>query len=510
MKELKFILKNGATETELQHSPDGWDSALIEVDRDPKFLGVLRSFTVELKFVLEGAEMLRDIFYNKIQNETFLTVQKLSPVTLVYSDVYTGQVDFSTFTDTANNVGVKLTDLSLSNIVKRNFEVNYLTLFLSNLDLYFNGEFGPNPNSIDAIKFSTFLGHLFEKVTEGRYSSGEFGLDVSALTTLENGISTVYYTNAVALMGARLDRLEISLSDFLKEIFIFFKLTFSIEVIAGKETLKLRPVENSFPEAVFSHVDSISNFKVTVAKDYIYDSVSVGYPEQNYDDETNTSREIGTTSVFTNKNAFVASQPLELVSSFRGDTIGINYWQSIYGGILDNLDYSPFVVHAEQNIVFNKKIIELGFVGTTNPPTEKVAYNTEISPKRLYKLHEKFINSCYYGSDLQTEIITAKLNTANLYTQPHDFDPVEFEGEGITRTETPFFLPIYFEFDGIFPDSIDLPALYNPLNSRLTFDYNGETFAGFVVNIKTGLTGKKKATFKLLSAPENDLTKLIR
>lgn len=505
MKELQFQIND----TILTHSPDGWDSTMLEIDRSPKFLGIVRSFTVQLKFVLEGAEMLRSIFYNRLQCETKLTIRKLHPITLQYETVYTGVFDFSSFVDSDYNVTITVTDLTLSYLIKKNIDTTYTTIFLTNYHIYTMGEFGPI-NPIDAISFSTFFELIFDTVTEGRYQNGEFGLDLSELTTLENGLSTVYLTNAVGLIGARFDRIEISFADFLKNIFIFFKLVISIEIVEGKETLKLRPLSESFPETAFANIAHVSGFKVSVAKDFIYDSVAAGFPEQDYDQDTDSSNEIGTTTTFSQKNAFVGSNPLELVTDFRGDTIGINYWMAIYGGTMDNLDYTPFVLHVEKNIVYNKHIAELGYVGTTNPPTNKVSFNTEISPKRLYKSHERFINSCFFGPVNTTEVINSKLNISNLYSQPHNYDQVEAECEGITRTANPYFAPVYFELDGVLPLNLEIASLYNPENSKLSFEYKGETYNGFIMNIKTNIYGKRKATIKLLAAPDNDLSKLIR
>ena len=515
MKELKFILKNGATETELQHSPDGWDSALIEVDRDPNYLGILRSYTVSLKFVKDGAELLRDIFYNKIQSETFIIIQKLDKITIAYSDVYRGQVDFSTFEDTAYNVSVKLTDMSLSGLIKRNIETVYTIEVEPGYTITRSpGEYLAN-QEIQFLYFSELLGILIKKVCE----SEDVPTNFAALAYLEYDRTPVI-TNAQALAGFNFSKIEISLKDVLKSIFVLFDLVLNIYPDKWKdnaETIALTSTTNSFPGDAYAHIDSVSNIKISPAKDFLYDSVKAGHQEQSYGNDYDTRYELGTVTTFSNKSGIINIQELDLQTPFRADTIGINEYISIHddAGELDGADITPFVVSTKMVTFPLKRVFDMNNVTIPIPYEDAgtlLSYNVPISPKRIYKLHESLINSCFYGTNTETEVLLSLLNVKIIKSEDNNFTPaqIEDEGTGITRTQPAYFTPIFIEFDGILPDTASIFDLYNPLNSRLTFDYNGETFAGFVVNIKTGLTGKKKTTFKLLSAPENDLTKLIR
>jgi hypothetical protein len=512
MKELQFIVRNGLVETKLTHSPDGWEGLSLEIERSNKFLGMVRSYSLALKFVLDGADLLRAIFYNRLQNDVFLIVKKLNPITLVYEQIYTGLFDFSTFVDTNYYVNVSVLDNGLSNVIKKNMDVSYLILFGygSFTPFYIMGEYGPI-QPMKGILFSTFLSYHFNRVTEGRYLSDEFGLEMSALTYKEGLIDTVLLTNAMGLINAtRFDRIEISFSSLIKTIFTLFNLVMSVEIISGKETLKLRNADDAYPALPFSEIKNLGDLKITVAKDFIYDTIKTGAPDIDLGTDEFTHLELGTESVFSNPSAFVGSQELDTLLPFRTDTIGIKQYISMYGTTPEDADYTTFLVHVEKNIVYNNYVMELGYVGEDNPPADKVAYNVAISPKRLYRLHERYVNSCFFGNNTQTNLVSGRLNIPALYSQDgYRSYPAEFEGSGVVRSAVPYFIPLYIEFDGLLPDDILISDMYNPENSKLSFTYKGSLFAGIMIGMKVNLYGKQKVHVKLLCASENDLTKLI-
>lgn len=513
MKELQFIIKNGLAETKLSHSPDGWEDMSLEIERSNKFLGMVRSYSLSLKFVLEGANLIRGIFYKRIPNDVYLIVKKLNPITLVYEQIYTGLFDFSTFVDSFYYVNIAVLDNGLSNIIKKNMDVSYLIMFLTDqlvyVEYFTTGIQFLTP--VQSIKFSSFLEKIFDRVTEGRYNSSEFGLDMSALTFEESLPATVMITNAMGLIGARFDRIEISFSSLIKTIFTLFDLVMSVEIISGKETLKLRYANNAYPANPFTEIKNLGDLKITVAKDYIYNTIKIGHQEvSDYGEGVNTMLEFGTTTVFSNPSAFVGSQELNLQTAFRADTIGIRQYLSLYGQAIENLDYTTFLIHVTRKTITGIDFaLELGYVGNEDPPPSRTAFNTYISPKQLYLFHQAFINSCFFNNSLQTDVVSAPMNVLQIYTRWPGHPVATFEGSGIVRSSAPYFIPLYIEFDGILSDDVKISDMYNPENSKLSFTYNGALFTGIMVGMKVNLYGKQKVHVKLLCAPENDLSKLI-
>lgn len=83
----------------IENAPDGWQDKLVNFGRNVKWWGVFRTFTIPLRFVTEGKKVLRHIFYNLgIETVCSLLIKKLNNA-WVYENYYTGEIDFSGFTD---------------------------------------------------------------------------------------------------------------------------------------------------------------------------------------------------------------------------------------------------------------------------------------------------------------------------------------------------------------------------------------------------------------------------
>lgn len=521
MKELQFYIND----TELKHSPDGWDTASIDFERSVKFLGVVRAFSLDLKFVLDGAEILRSQFYSKCPADTFLTINRLDPITLLYKHVFTGKFDFSTFVDSFYSVTCSLVDMSLSSLIKKNLDISYNISFTAYNKMHdpFEGELTRNDGH-EYMKFTDILPLFFDRITEG----GDFGLDLAELERLQDDVEhpgteeshTTVITNSMALAGYKFDRLEMKFSDLLKTVFVLYNLVpviYQDRFKGNMETLRFTDISNTFPGPVFKTVSNVSNLKISIAKDFIYDTIKVGHPEQDYDNDIDASFEIGTTTIFSNKSAILGSQEMDLQTVFRTDSIGIKSYLDLYNDYaeLDNEEYIPFLVSTKLWTFPYKRVFDMNNVVIPIPLADAgilSSFNVPISPKRLYKLHEKYINSCLFGTGTETDTVSCLLNMKYLTTVNNNYDPVqeENEGEGITRTQSPLFVPVYIDFDALLPDGLVLSDLYDSTNSRFQFEYNGNTFSGFLMKMKASLYSAKKSSFTLLCSPDNDLSKLIR
>jgi hypothetical protein len=104
--EQSYVLKN---------APRGWEETFLNYKRSSNYWGLIRSFTVPLAFVLDGAYLLRREFYSKsIRAKTVLKIEVLNNADWTYKLVYEGEVDYTQFKDEDNSVSVNVTDVGVA------------------------------------------------------------------------------------------------------------------------------------------------------------------------------------------------------------------------------------------------------------------------------------------------------------------------------------------------------------------------------------------------------------
>lgn len=117
-KTFRYTLIVQGEEFELINAPQGWEETLLNYKRSDNYFGMIRSFTVPLKFVLDGAWLLRREFYTKRMGAvTVLKIEALDNSTWSYRLVYRGEVDYTEFTDEDESVTVNVTDVGVAEAV---------------------------------------------------------------------------------------------------------------------------------------------------------------------------------------------------------------------------------------------------------------------------------------------------------------------------------------------------------------------------------------------------------
>jgi len=92
----------------LPHAPKDWQNVKLNYHRSDVYYGMIRSFTVPISYVKDGAKLLRKAFYGDpdtgrlgafTEANVQLQVQKYNTQTYNYDIVFIGDHDFSTFQD---------------------------------------------------------------------------------------------------------------------------------------------------------------------------------------------------------------------------------------------------------------------------------------------------------------------------------------------------------------------------------------------------------------------------
>src|SRR5690606_18195865 len=109
LPQIRYSLESSSETYILPHAPDGWDESLIVWVESKDYFGMFRDFSIPIKFVLDGAWLIRRELYTKYQLASVrLRVELLNRSTWTYSTEYIGELDFSKFQDTKNSFTINV------------------------------------------------------------------------------------------------------------------------------------------------------------------------------------------------------------------------------------------------------------------------------------------------------------------------------------------------------------------------------------------------------------------
>jgi hypothetical protein len=123
---LHYWIDNGILATTgqvkiLEDSPDGWQQLSLKWERNKTDWGVIRGFTIPLKFVNDGALILRTLFLDQgYEARCAMIINELDPETRLLREIFRGDVDFTTIESDFDFVTVNIIEGGLYNLMKAN------------------------------------------------------------------------------------------------------------------------------------------------------------------------------------------------------------------------------------------------------------------------------------------------------------------------------------------------------------------------------------------------------
>lgn len=126
-KKFKYILNSPlGGDFELKYAPIGWEENTIQWARSEIYYGLVRNFSFPIKFVKDGASILRKALYSEGFNaNVFLKILMLNSNTWEYNEVYRGDIDFSTAEDDLTSFSVNISDNGIEAYIKGNENIRY-------------------------------------------------------------------------------------------------------------------------------------------------------------------------------------------------------------------------------------------------------------------------------------------------------------------------------------------------------------------------------------------------
>ena len=114
------------TQTELPHAPDGWKNISATWERGFTYYGMFTAYTSPLKFVLEGAKILRHLmFTDGIEAQCELWVEKYNTQTFAYETYFKAELDMSTAVSEYDSVTCAVMESGMSAKIKAKEDTLY-------------------------------------------------------------------------------------------------------------------------------------------------------------------------------------------------------------------------------------------------------------------------------------------------------------------------------------------------------------------------------------------------
>lgn len=197
-----------ATKTALVHEPDHWKETQIRWERSRTFFGLARNFSTPYEFVEDGAHILRSIFNTQgVNGKCKLLIDQLVSTDGTYTELYSGDLDFSQFKGTKTGVQINIMEGGLVDTITNALDVQqqvlldpgdatriqldgiYLQSRFQYINVYQQANRATNatPHNIHFIPLSLVTG-----LTEDPFDSGE-GRDVSHDDVGPPPFATNYY-----------------------------------------------------------------------------------------------------------------------------------------------------------------------------------------------------------------------------------------------------------------------------------------------------------------------------
>ena len=542
MKELLYILTpTDGTPVTLQHAVDGWDESFVVTERSKKYHGIFRTWTTSLRFVADGATLLREEFYTYgMQATCAITVQKLNRSTLTYYNAFVGSVDFSTFKDHDTTVEVTTIDRGLAQIIKTmegesvTFNANAFDAEFGSIDARIINRLVPpvtgSYHTAYVMPFIQVLYAVMDGITGGKITDGTYAIKSDFLEQVPI-YERYYFTpmGSIKYPDSSKTRtvMQTSLADIWQTMNAIHCLGMGIEVIGGKETLVIEEREFFYNTNLIHNVGSSANLSAGYLQDFLFSKVKSGYPPVDYgESETGASSlnvsEANTETAYLINNKGYKNE-YDITAKHRADSIGFEeLWAT---ETTETGDTDPVVVCLMSHTYESSPGVFVTITTNTGGALAKsydpgvdfsTPWNMEISPVRNLLKHKRFINGCCFRmSGQQITFLNGKneqnYNETSLtqYNNPSFRDWVkEYEGFEIDDTDT-WFRPIEINIEAAYPaDMVSLIAA-NPYGV-IRFNYKGNEFEGYILKMETQLTGAGSVKYSLLSTASNDLTKLIR
>ncbi|MEJ6980736.1 hypothetical protein WG906_09770 [Pedobacter sp. P351] len=354
-----------------------------------------------------------------------------------------------------------------------------------------------------ALRPKYVFNKLIEKMNGSAIETQSFLLEEWKQLTITSGDAIRQISGA---------KLKTSFRDFFTAMNSVLNVGFGIE--NGKPTLESKSYYYK-SNLLAANLGSIKDFSLIVANEFVYNSVKIGYQNQNYD-ELNGRDEFNASQVYSLPVTRIQKE-LNLVSPYRADCFGIEFTRINLSGkdsTDSNSDNATFFIYLKPGVEAGQTYYHperseaytsvAGVISTT------YVFNMKLSPKQCLRRHGDYLHSIldrmdskqiiFQSADKNVELVTVDLNGIRT-GERGDLDVSTLPGK--------MFLPYIISFTVAYPRNI-LSLLNKFPTGFVKFTFNGNEFQLFILEASVDVAKNKEQEFRGLLTPNNDLFKLIR
>jgi hypothetical protein len=356
----------------------------------------------------------------------------------------------------------------------------------------------PLPKQIKALRASTVFNELLKRMNDD--------VAMAYNQTFFNQIYDYVITSGDAIRGLTGAKIKTNFADFFNSFNTFFGCGFGYE--NNKAWMDFK--SHFFQNVEIKNFGEVSDFELSVFKNWTFNAVKIGYDEQTYDD-VNGRFEFNQSQDWTLPIKKIAKKQ-DMISNYRADLFGIIFTSLNLEGKTttdsDN-DNDVFVIHTKTKfgaVSFNRYYNTASVQGFSD--VQKL-FNYKLSPKRCLLRNSDFFNSFLHLNTGDTTF-TSGLKNTDLQVQALDEVAPIKESTKLLYTElkNPLYLPYQFQFKAIITKDFN-QFINSNQNGYVKFTYKGIELKGFIYEVGVNPSQNTEYQLKLIAHPDCDLTQII-
>lgn len=339
---------------------------------------------------------------------------------------------------------------------------------------------------------------LVDKMTNGQYTVASDWL---------NSRKDIAITSGDAIRSLPGAKIKTSIADFFKSMN-----RWSIGLAVKDDKLIIEPLSFFFQDEVITDIGEVKGAEITVAEDICFNTISAGYEKQDYED-VNGRFEFNQGQKWITPITKIIKE-LDLVSPYRADPYGIEFTRINFAGKTttdSGSDNDTFMLNIETALTTVDpdsyyKLFRPAYSAISGIPHPDSIFNTELTPKKSIIANSAFIHSILELLEAQKNTFVSDDKNAELSTTLDGVTVTENEDIQIGSLPSKLFRPYYFNFSTQVPINLFEILNTNPYG-KIQFTWNDQQWYGFLMDGGIRPATNDSQSWKLLCAPENDLSK---